>query len=339
MKYLWLLNFLIPTISLAADYTLLAPLGGMVTVNFPTYLGNIFRILVGITGFLAVVMIVICGIQLMTSESVGAKDEAKKCISSSLFGVLLAISSWVILNTINPDLISHEFTTPAITLETPTPPKLEDKDALRPTTPRFYFQYKNEEGFARYGRASTVEACEQLRLDMVNKIGESRIDKVCFEIRKPTQVLTQGEGDVRKALCGNDSCLLQIPLGINKAPCKSVDVYQANCTSVEGFPSDTINLIKSLQSSCGCNILVTGGTEKGHATHAKNLPVFDLRYESGNTKLNNLIMNSKANPSFSGNQKWLYNGYWFTDEKSAVTRHWHVCKEGTAISKAACTKI
>lgn len=44
----------------------------------------------------------------MTTGSVGGKNEAKECITNALFGLLLAISSWLILNTINPLLLINK---------------------------------------------------------------------------------------------------------------------------------------------------------------------------------------------------------------------------------------
>lgn len=44
----------------------------------------------------------------MTTGSVGGKNEAKECITNALLGLLLAISSWLILNTINPLLLINK---------------------------------------------------------------------------------------------------------------------------------------------------------------------------------------------------------------------------------------
>jgi type IV secretory pathway VirB2 component (pilin) len=89
------------------QYELLVPIGSLSgCVDLGTYVKGMFETIIGIAGILAVVMIVICGIKLMTAGSAGGKSEAKDCITNALFGVLLAVGSWLILNTINPQLLA-----------------------------------------------------------------------------------------------------------------------------------------------------------------------------------------------------------------------------------------
>lgn len=103
--------FVAPAIAFAqssapSTYNLIAPLPGLSTgVTLEGYLTGIFKVVIGISGVLAVVMIVWCGIKLMATGSVSGKSEAKKCIWNAIFGVLLALGAWLILNTINPQLV------------------------------------------------------------------------------------------------------------------------------------------------------------------------------------------------------------------------------------------
>ncbi len=101
--------FVFPFEASAATYQLLAPLGTLSEVTLSMYLEGMVRIVIGIAGILAVVMIVICGIQMIGSPSVSQKEESKKCIWNAILGLLLAISSWVILNTINENLLASTF--------------------------------------------------------------------------------------------------------------------------------------------------------------------------------------------------------------------------------------
>lgn len=88
-------------------YTLLAPIGGMTTAptNIGDYFNKIFLIVIGLCGALAVVMIVIGGVQYMGDESIFGKTEAKGQIKNAILGLLIALASYVLLNTINPDLL------------------------------------------------------------------------------------------------------------------------------------------------------------------------------------------------------------------------------------------
>src|SRR5574340_526552 len=99
MKYLSLIPALfLPSVAFGA-YTLLEPLGplsGPVTLS--GYLQGVFKVTIGVAGVLAVVMIVICAIQMMGSPSVSQKSASKECITNAIFGLLLALGSWIILN-------------------------------------------------------------------------------------------------------------------------------------------------------------------------------------------------------------------------------------------------
>lgn len=88
-------------------YKLLAPIGGLTEEpkNIGDYFNKIFLIAIGLCGALAVIMIVIGGIQYMGDESIFGKTEAKSHITSAIFGLLIALGAYALLNTINPDLL------------------------------------------------------------------------------------------------------------------------------------------------------------------------------------------------------------------------------------------
>ena len=110
-----LLSLFLATPALAVaqstGYNMIAPLPGLSTgVTLSQYLTGIFQLTIGLAGVLAVVMLVICGIQLMTSGSVSGKGEAKKCIWGAVFGILIALGAWLLLNTVNPLLVGSTLT-------------------------------------------------------------------------------------------------------------------------------------------------------------------------------------------------------------------------------------
>ena len=69
-------------------------------------LANLYYFLFGLVGISALVMFVWGGIEYMLA---GDKDpsEAKKRMKNAVFGLVLALTSWLILYTINPDLVSR----------------------------------------------------------------------------------------------------------------------------------------------------------------------------------------------------------------------------------------
>jgi hypothetical protein len=76
------------------------------TVPLSAYLGLVFDFGIAIAVVLALVMIIWGGIMLMTTDSWEGKSEGKAKIQNALWGLGLALISWLLLYTINPDLVN-----------------------------------------------------------------------------------------------------------------------------------------------------------------------------------------------------------------------------------------
>lgn len=72
------------------------------------YLNTMLRIFIGICAVLAMGMIVLGGLEYMTSELGSSKESGKKKITGALLGLVLALGSYALLNTINPDLLNTD---------------------------------------------------------------------------------------------------------------------------------------------------------------------------------------------------------------------------------------
>jgi hypothetical protein len=70
------------------------------------YLEGIFKLLLSLSILFAVIMVTLGGVLYMTTDAIGGKAEGKDMIRRALLGLLLALVSWIILNTINPDLLT-----------------------------------------------------------------------------------------------------------------------------------------------------------------------------------------------------------------------------------------
>ena len=68
------------------------------------YINIIIKIFISIIGVLGVIMIILGGIEYMSTDAISKKEGGREKITHSLFGLLLALASWVLLNTINPHL-------------------------------------------------------------------------------------------------------------------------------------------------------------------------------------------------------------------------------------------
>ncbi|MES2224007.1 MAG: hypothetical protein V4469_03710 [Patescibacteria group bacterium] len=118
--------FGLSTFGEASSYVPLTPIPGLTTgistgiqtgdsngtssLGFAGYLRALYIWGVAAASGLAVVMIMWGGVEYMTSAGGGGVEEAKKRISAAIAGLLLALGSYVILYTINRDLLNLQFT-------------------------------------------------------------------------------------------------------------------------------------------------------------------------------------------------------------------------------------
>lgn len=78
------------------------------------YISAIYNYGVGIVGILAAMMLMIGGIIWLTAAGSSSKiEQAKSFIGSSLTGMALVLTAYILLNTINPDLVNLRTTTVA----------------------------------------------------------------------------------------------------------------------------------------------------------------------------------------------------------------------------------
>lgn len=69
------------------------------------YLDNLYIWMLGIVGLSSLFALVYGGVLYIFSGAIESTSEAKRWIKNALWGLLLAATSWLILNTINPELV------------------------------------------------------------------------------------------------------------------------------------------------------------------------------------------------------------------------------------------
>ncbi|MBI2122219.1 MAG: hypothetical protein HYT98_03785 [Candidatus Sungbacteria bacterium] len=76
------------------------------TTDFGQLISNIYVFGMGLVAISALVVLVAAGVWYMSAgDNAGRAGEAKKWMGNAIFGLVLALLSWLILYTINPDLI------------------------------------------------------------------------------------------------------------------------------------------------------------------------------------------------------------------------------------------
>src|SRR3989344_2849863 len=198
------------------DYTVLAPLPGIGnaggTTNLETYLPAAFNLAIGIGAVLAFIMITWGGITYATSDAISGKAQGKEWITNAIWGLLLVISAWIILATINPQILKFN-------LSLDVPKVKAGQPTVTPGVPM---------------------TPEQIAADAVIR----------------TQLQNAG-------------------VSINAGPCAAGQ--RTGCTNLNGLPTNAVSGLINLKIACGCNLVVTGGTEGGHRTHGAGAPIVDIR--------------------------------------------------------------
>ncbi|MEK7478142.1 MAG: hypothetical protein AAB645_02125 [Patescibacteria group bacterium] len=95
------------TTSSPAKYQLLEPdvIGGAQPANLSDYFNLMYNAILTVIVILAIYRIVRGALEYMFSNVPGSKADGKDVIKGALFGLLIALTSWLILHTINPNLV------------------------------------------------------------------------------------------------------------------------------------------------------------------------------------------------------------------------------------------
>lgn len=112
------------------------------TKGLGSYLNLMIKIFIGLCAVLSVVMIVVGGLEYMTSELVHTKEAGKERITQAILGLLIALGAYALLFTINPYLLKSDVTPP---------------DVITKITPRGLCTFKSIEGNGEILSAYTIE--------------------------------------------------------------------------------------------------------------------------------------------------------------------------------------
>ena len=104
---LFVIGFFVVSATDGIKYNLLAPFGDIKEVStFSGYLKGAIPFILSMAAVFAVVQIVIGGFQYALSEAMGSKQDARDRMTQAIIGLVLGLASFLILNTINPDLVN-----------------------------------------------------------------------------------------------------------------------------------------------------------------------------------------------------------------------------------------
>ena len=90
-----------------AAYTLLENVPWTASASFPEYITGLYNFLVAAVAVCALLMITIGGIMyILSAGNQSTAGTAKTVVKDAITGLIIVFITWLILNTINPDLLN-----------------------------------------------------------------------------------------------------------------------------------------------------------------------------------------------------------------------------------------
>lgn len=295
-----LTSYLLPQVIWAAEgYTLLEPTAigqtGATTVDLVHYLQYAFNTLIILSIIAAVTMIIYGGTLYILSGTPMGKGDGKQAITNALAGLILVLASWLILYTVNPDLIKLNFkiSSPSSTSSVGT-----GTTGTTPTDGGTPNGTNPGDGGAPVGTTPDTNTNQS-----GNQVG-----------RDPT--MTEEHARQEMSDIGVDITGTPNSQGQRGQPCSQLGVGEAGCTSLAGIQQTTLDGVKGIHDTCpNCHLAITSGTDGAHGSepydHANGYKV-DLQEDPGLTdyvhsQLNLLPQNQWipvrgiARPTYVGN--------------------------------------
>jgi hypothetical protein len=151
-------------------YTVEGPPGSGTTLS--TYVPGLFKLSLGFAAVLAVVMMIIGGLEWMLTDSVTNKSEGRRRIAAALGGLLLLLSSFLILQQISPDLVNFNLDIPDVKVAS----KFGDTDNTPPSgEPRLIADYEDCD--------ASKDSCVNTESSCIEVIRSREDGKTCWRLK------------------------------------------------------------------------------------------------------------------------------------------------------------
>jgi hypothetical protein len=248
-----------------STYTLLEPIpGGTAKTtgsDFSTYLQDLFRFIVSMAIIASVVMLALAGVEYSASgASEAAKKDATERIWNTVTGLLLALTAYLILNVINPDLVKFNLYICPVGTDCTTGKPISQAGGAAVST-------------ATGSGTGTQE---------INSTARAAANAA------NTPVATYSN---KSAVYPGDEKAIRTALG-------SHFTYNSD-VKLEGVGKDAITGLVDTQNLCNCDININSGLDGNHKSHGVGKNIVDLRYQDG-SGLNNYITSNATGVPYAG---------------------------------------
>lgn len=302
------------------EYTALAPLplgeGGteLTKYTISTYLSGMFKLIIALGAAVAVVMGITGGIQYVASGiSPSARSGAKERITNAIIGLVIVLTSYLILNTIDPKLVAFNFQLPPIegTRAVVAPEVVGESIFLRSSN-----------------KCPNVCGPGSTCMSFVDASGE---EVSACEPTPPTACVRPQTGTAWPSDAYERGVLGKMNINVNKANCTTIG--QSDCSSVCGLEPGVMSALGELKVRCEekmkahCPIYVSGATEYWlHKSHGDNRKVDLGMNVKTPTPFDKYVRSSIPLGSVKGCglqsvPHWAIGSIIFADEGN----HWHAC--------------
>ncbi len=273
------------------------------SASIPNYIKRLYQFAIGISGILAVGMMVAGGI--LYTVSAGSPDkqnEGKDMIFSALWGLGLLFGAYIILNTINPGIVLlREPDAPQFVGESPAESALGKTwgwcEASKTTECAAAIKKSNSP--AATGISCCLAVTQNLGKATCKTGGwgwDDASQKSCCINGFVEGNCSYGSGIITDEQLKERENQARETLDLGGVGVSSsgncFDPNKKECTNVGLLPESTIDSLLTIKKKCNCEVVVTGGAEYGHATHGPNKPVVDLRT---NQQLLDYLKNNNTN--------------------------------------------
>lgn len=322
----------------AVDYTPLAPLPGTFDIatgktELSTYLSGMIKLLIALGAATAVLFAIIGGTQYVAASiNPSAKKDALEHIWNALIGLAIMLTSYLLLNSINPELVDVKFNLPSVN------PVVTQQTYVGVSA---YAPGKTSCTGNADCNTSAGYTCDYL----INESGEETGTQNCILSAASSQCnpLVSASGCVSGASWGNDSTIrnsFHSFITVSR-PNNCTYVGESGCTSLTGLSSTVINGLEGLRNACNCPIKITGGTEYWlHGNKSLEIDANTTQHKPGgsvvdlskSTSVTDYIIANGGTPTYetgcANGKHYKIGSATYVDETSSTAstgEHWHVC--------------
>ncbi len=259
-----------------AIYKLLAPIPGFgdefdTTKSFGEYFNLIIKLLIAFTAGLSVIMIVVGGIQYMSTDAFSEKAEGKQRIVNAVIGLLISLASYVILYTLNPDLVDINIGLDKVKIVA------ADEESDYDPTPEYQTAKSgdkicpNKSIIKSDGATAAIMQGSNWLTDAAIGDSDQRAKLTAMGVKvKNKACRIAGEGKCTSVAFNANASTFY--LGKLQKLKNAHDMYIAEVTKTDG---KCVNV-----QGEACHLLITGGSECWmHQTHGPGTPNFDMRVD------------------------------------------------------------